>query len=466
MSGNVIDRFFRVRVRQGFSVYKILGIPVWRSKTLESSALGVLHGRRTFNAQDLDRAVAQYVDEHVKVGERCDAPGAGVAFLATELYDTGGHTECVKNLACLLSESYPLRIFLTRYDEAQRLAPKKIGEIREFSSIEGIDYRGYSFKRKLVDLYGKIIAFAPRVLFVFMHMDDVLGAALLSLLKKNTSIRIVYFNHGSHFPALGFSMSDLVLEGMPSTHYVTKHFRGVDRCHVVGLPSAMRGETRFISDDERSLIRKGWGADSGSLVSMTGCNSAKLFEGQDSPYFEMVKRLLAKEKRLIHVVVSSLSSDQRRIIERIFYGAPELSGRLVFERFRHDFDVFFQSCDVFIDSFPVSSALTYLDLMRNRVAFVAKINSENSLYSFHEYLDASYPFMHEEVEDVENSVLMLLRDEGKRASSVQANHQFYMRTYGKDATRKRYAEIIDNADSLDRLYDVAPDGSRYRFGEI
>jgi hypothetical protein len=70
--------------------------------------------------------------------------------------------------------------------------------ISEYAKIDGVDFDVQTFESDLISLYNKIVQFAPGVIFVYMHMICVLCAACLALLKKYTSIKIIYFNHGSH----------------------------------------------------------------------------------------------------------------------------------------------------------------------------------------------------------------------------------------------------------------------------
>ena len=96
----------------------------------------------------------------------------------------------------------------------------------------------------------------------------------------------------------------------------------------------------------------------------------------------MIKRLLSKEKNLKHVIISQFDKNQQKIIDEIFAGSVE-KNRLTIIPYQTEFDKYFQCADLFIDSFPVGAALTQVDLMRNKVASVVKINKDNAYFSFH-----------------------------------------------------------------------------------
>lgn len=424
--------------------------------------------RMSFDLRALDKKVSWLADlvydsrkdDFLKVG---GLNNEGVCFLATELYDSGGHTECLRALIESLAPYFKLKLVLAHLGKTERLAPVKLSKIRDYCSVSGTQEMSDDFSGRVVTLFNEIVAASPKVLFSYVHMGDILGATVLSLVKSKTDIKILFFNHGSHVPALAFSFVDLVIEGMPSTHYLTKEFRGVDRGCVLGLQSLAVGETVYFSDKERTEVRKGWRVSPEELVTMTGCSSAKLFDGKKSPYFEMILRLLLRLPNLKHVVVSSLSRKQRKIVKRIFRRHSDAFKRLVFAPMRPDYDILFQSCDVFIDSFPVSSALTQIDLMRNRVPSVVKINAANAAYSFHEYLPSNYPYMFSDVAKLEEAVVYLLLNKGERERVVDINYNHFLEKYEKNRVRDRYIEIIRNADQLEKFYEPSPVGAEYSF---
>lgn len=176
---------------------------------------------------------------------------------------------------------------------------------------------------------------------------------------------------------------------------------------------------------------------------MSGASSYKFFDENGSEYFEMIKRLLQKEPLLKHIVISEFNSEQKAVIDRIFALNAEAKKRLIFVPYRPDFDILFQCADVFIDSFPVSSALTQIDLMRNKIASVVKINRDKPEFSFHEYQMPDYPYMFEDVKDMEKAICELLYDENKRKEIIEKNYRYWLSTYESSVVRDKYVEIIE-----------------------
>lgn len=458
---------WKIKYTNRYVKYQLFGLTLFKKKSEIFHILRKFKETKQFNLQFLDREIAGVADriyeQNTSVFPARSGSTQRVAFLATELSDGGGHTECVRSLSRLLSEEYELGLFLINRDHTVSCAQKKLKDIAEHTAIMGLPKPTCKFTNDLMALYSQVMDFNPKVIFLFFHMDDVLSAALCHLLQRHSQIKLIYFNHGSHFKALGFSFCDLVIEGMPVTHYVTKHFRGIDKCRVMGLPSMRKENIKYFSQEEKKLVRESLGIKTGNQFTLSGGSAYKFFDAQGSEYFTMIKDLLQKELRLQHVVVSQFSTKQLTVIEDIFHGAVEARKRLIFTGFTPHFDLLFQACDLFIDSFPVSAALTQVDLMRNKVPTIVKINSENALLSFHEYLPENYPYMFDNPQDMTAGILRLLHDESERRRMVEALYNHYLSHYEGEAVLRAYREIIENSDNLNQFYQELDPGRVYRF---
>lgn len=453
---------WKIKYTNRYVKYQLFGLTLFKKKSEIFHILKKFKETKQFNLQYLDREIAVVADkiyeQNTSAFPNLSGSTQRVAFLATELSDTGGHTECVRSLSQLLSEEYELGLFLINKDETVSSAPKKMKDIADNTSLMGLPRPTCKFTEDLIALYNQVVDFNPKVIFLFFHMDDILSAALCHLLQRHSRIKLIYFNHGSHCKALGFSFCDLVIEGMPVTHYVTKHFRGIDKCRVMGLPSVRKENIKHFSQKEKNLVRESLGIQPGNHFTLSGGGGYKFFDARGSEYFTMIKDLLQKESRLQHVVVSEFSSKKMAVIEDIFRDAVEARGRLIFTGFTPNFELLFQACDLFIDSFPVSAALTQIDLMRNKVPTIVKINSENALLSFHEYLPEKYPYMFDNIQDMTAGVLRLLHDKSERRLVVEALYNHFLSHYEGEAVLRAYRELIEKSDNLSQFYqELDPD---------
>jgi hypothetical protein len=344
-----------------------------------------------------------------------------LGILATSLHDTGGHTESIVNLVASLPPETERKVFLSRLDVAWRTAPKKRKRILEFARIEGA-YRARS-------LFQKITEFAPQAIVAFIHPDDIVTVQVLALLKKYSDIKILFYNHASDLPCLGMSFADLILDSMPSTTALTREER-----HLANTT-----EFGFFGPRLEDLQVEG----APQFLTMSGCAAHKIFEGEESPYLELVRRLLERHGELRHVLLANLDTRQKNILSNIFKNSSALE-RLTVLAPSANYKSIFKSACVFIDSFPESSDLTMIDLMGLKIPFVSMVSEKNPLFAFHEFLPPGYPYLFKTVQDMEHGIETLLQNASEREKVVESNFRYFLEHFeGKNAARK-IMRILEN----------------------
>lgn len=444
----------------GFRV-SVLGIRLFKYRTPLHKCVRNFKKANRLNCLAFDEVIAQEAKKIDVLPTSTETKGDKILFLASEFYESGGHSKCVLNLAKLLQADYKAHVFLTRLHNTEQNAPVLLEHLKPWASVEGTDLGFLDYQKQIKTAFEHIVQVAPKVVFVFAHMDDVFSTLLLALIKQHTSIKIIYFNHGSHFPALGFAFADLVLEGMPTTHYVTKHFRGIDKCHVVGLPDQAKEEIVYISHEEKVHLRQSLGLAPHHRVLMSAGASYKFFDGETSPYFQMLNEMLSQDESLHWVIFSEFNPTQDAIIKQHIDAKNQ--NRLKIRPFTPQYRAYFQACDVYVDSFPVSGALMQVELMGLKVPSVVKINRGNALTSFHEYFEPSYPYLCENVDAMKAGILDLLSHSEKRQAAVEQNFQHYLSHYEAEAVRQKYKALIDGSDRLSDFYDTLDESLTYRF---
>lgn len=456
-------KFFKIKERNQYYVYKFLGITFYKKKKFLGDIKAEFKKNKSFNCLEFDKKIADVVDCTFakKNFQKNTINPNRIAFLATEFGDMGGHTECVRSLTQLLSEKYEIKTFLTKINRSYQSAPTKMALIAKNSQIWGINQDSETnLPKKLKDLFDEINRFSPKVIFVFMHMDDCLACALLYILHKNTDIKIIYNNHGSHWPALGFLFADAVTFQLPATQWVNQNYRGIDKGINLNLSDDRKKDIINLGREEIMKIRHKLNIADDEFFSLSGASSYKFFDNNHSPYFEMIKDLLAKEPKLKHVVITKLSQEEKKIVNHIFYKSPERK-RLKFINFTPEYSRIFQSCDVFIDSFPIGSALTHVELMKHKKVSVVKINSENALFSFHEFFPKDYPYMFTSVEKMEEAILYLLHNKKEIRKTGQKLWQHFLTTFEGNYVKNQHIRIIENAQNLEKFFVHINDNAPY-----
>ena len=342
-----------------------------------------------------------------------------IALFATEIYDMGGSTELLKNLSQVLSKEYKIKLFLTKKTKSEQNTVKKMPEIKKYMIIGGIDFYCKNEKVLLSQFLRQLQEFSPSILITFLHPEDTVATAILALVKRHTHTKVIFCNVASQYSVLGMSFADLIWEGMPSTAFVTQRYRGFKNTKSLGLCYLTKDRLPTFNEQDIAMAKKEIGIPENALCTMSGCNSYKLFENGKSPYLKMIKKLLEENECLWHVLIAEFYGEQKKILDEM-----DMPNRFILTDSKPNFKLYFKCADVFIDSFPMSSALTMVDLMSLKVPFVAFKNKENLVLSFHEYFSENYDYLFDNTSDMQTGIEKLLynKDEQKRITNKNFEH--------------------------------------------
>lgn len=433
--------------KNGINFY-IFFIPIFRLRNKVDILYKEIKENSDFDMRKFDEKISTLFPINKK--SRNDLSLNKIIYIATELYDSGGHSKCLLNQIKSLSNDYKQYLFLTHRTSTYNCAPMAMNTIEKHSKIIGFDVNRLFYEKQVIEIYNKILECGAKTIFVYIHQDDIFSAAVLSLIKRNTDINIIFFNHASHFPCIGMTFADLILEGMPSTQKITNKRRHLYNCKVIGLQSKAENETIYSTKDEIQEFRKKHGVKNNELLTISGGATYKFFNGNKSEYFEMIKDLLEARKNLKHIVMTRLQPQDAKTIDNIFKNSKEKS-RLILLPLSTEYEKYFQAADLYIDSFPVSSALTQIDLTRLKVATVVKINKEKPEYSFHEYMPPNYQYMYENVEDMKQGILNLVDNPCERQNIIKSNYEFWLKTYEANCVKQKFVEIINSFENEVKL---------------
>ncbi len=441
----------KIKRKKAQSWFYVFGLPLFRIKNDFDAILNDFAKNKDFDVGDLDRRIYDVVATYKNIDD-CEINPHRVAFLATKIYDMGGHTKWMRDMQKTLSANYDETLFLTTTGTSRKAAPQTLDYLQKISKIKMFNQFSCSFEKNIREIYNAIMAYAPQAVFVFIHPDDVIGTAVLALIKQHTKIKIFFVNHATHRPALSMSFADLILEETPSSAYVTQNLRKLKQTHIVGLISKPEAENPHFSDQEIAETRAKIGVPEGAICTMSGAASYKFFDNEHiSHYFEMIKKMLSEHSNVYHVVISEFRDFEKQTIQQIFADFPH-NERLILLPYQKNYELYFKCADLFIDSFPMSSALAFIDLMRLKVPYVVKINTENAALSFHEYQAADFPYMYKTIDEFYAGVDNLLADENKRLAMVENNYTHYLKHYEPKAALKILQKVIVCSD-FEQLYD-------------
>jgi len=327
-----------------------------------------------------------------------------------------------------IPKNYSTKLFLTKKSKTMRIAKKRMAEMANYTQIDGVNFSFLCEKMLLRQIFGKITDFSPKTIIVFMHPNDAFAAATLALLKKHTDIKILFVNFAAHHPSLGMSFADLILEMCPCNAFVTQKYRGLANTHIIWLAGESEENLPVFSEEQIKETRKKIGIPQNCVCSMTGCASYKLNFG----FLEFICRLLEKYENLCHVLITNLTDEQKQIVNN-----SKAQNRLLILNFTANYKPIFKCADFFIDSFPISNDLTMVDLMSLKVPFVSMINKKNIIQSFNEFVPKNYPYVFDNLEDLEGGVHKLFSDKEERKKIAEMNYEHFLNFFeGKKVTEK------------------------------
>jgi hypothetical protein len=383
----------------------------------------------------------------------------GVVVLATELYDTGGHTPVMNKFIDSIVDDYSVSLLLSRLHNSRVCAPLRHRDLEEKIFVGGVNDSRWHFKKNVSKLYRKIVETNASKVVVFTHPHDFLAVAVLALVKKHTSINVIFYNHADHLPSLAISLSDLVVNCRHSGVYITQYLRKISRTVKLPLQSLAKDETVYLTCDQQLSLRRGLGVQDDEQLTLSGFDGHKIFSDSHDQYLKLIKTLLMKRPNLKHVLISNLNEEQLSKIEQVFLDAPEARSRFLLKGMVSQFNELFQSCDLFIDSFPLGSALTHIDMMRNKKPTVVKINTENALYSFEDYLPKDYKYAFSNLDDMGRGIERLLDEPAEAQRVVEENYQHYLNTNEYSVVKKRYLDLLSDDSYKDCVEPIIEKGS-------
>jgi hypothetical protein len=418
-----------------------------------------------FNNSLLDREIENFALQlklKAKKNKK-ELESENIAFLATEFYEQGGHAVLARNILQNIPKNCNTALFLTKKNKTMKIAKKRMEEIASCAKIDGVDFSFMLEKRKLMQMFNKITSFSPKAIIAFMHMNDAFAAAILALLKKYADIKILFVNFAAHHPSLGMSFADLILEMSPYNAFVTQKYRGLANTHVIWLAGESEENLPIISDEQIKETKIRIGIPQNCFCTMTGCASYKLYSGKKSEFLELICRLLEKYENLCHVLITNLTEELKQIIDSVFQNS-KTKNRLLIMNFVANYKPIFKCADFFIDSFPISNDLTMIDLMSLKVPFVSMINRENIIQSFNEYMPQNYPYIFENVEDLERGVHKLFLDKDERNRIAKMNYEHFLNFFeGKKVTEKILK--LANCNDFSKLFCKINEQDYKNYGE-
>lgn len=324
-----------------------------------------------------------------------------VLILNTEIYDTGGHTECAIRYIEKTKENVYFYCVLFN-TKSMQTAPVKSEKIKSLVKDYTESDLSCGYADRVINVLNYIRKNKIGIIYSNIHMYDAMGCAVLAIVKKYfKDIKIIFWNHGDHFFALGTSFADEIYTRVKNGRALSAYLKDNKNCKY-GKFVINYDPSKNISEAEKSELREKLGVPQDAFVTMTGCVIDKI--GKE--YGQMIDKILKKNANIYHLFICPSYPQKEKELKNIFKN----NSRVILHPGTPEFDKYIQITDLYVDSFPQGSALTLFDFIKYKKPVVIKINEKEPIKSFEEYLYPNYEYAFKTSKEMIDGVSKLCND--------------------------------------------------------
>ena len=267
-----------------------------------------------------------------------------VLFIATELYDTGGHTKLLENIAKFENDiGSNVTLFVTRQSISN--LPKRITSKQNiFKKIICICTLPIN---QQIERLRKAIDSSVRVYNV-QHPDDIIAPIALSLRQYHNT---TYVNHTDHLFWVGAHFCDRILNIRPYAAKLTLERRNAEIPSIVIPIKVALVEHDMTRSEAKNLL----GLTENNTVLLTISEFYKIFPEHEYNFLELVEEILTKYPYIHYYFVGITESDFIRVTNRKPPKNLYLLGRL------EDISVYQYAADIYLEGMPMNSLTACID---------------------------------------------------------------------------------------------------------
>lgn len=347
--------------------------------------------------------------------------------VATEVYETGGHTRVIEDIVRAFPQCRHTLILTDVADNylGNRLHLGFLKERYEALGLEVVYLKKSSLTARAQECATLLREFAPQAIFLFAHHFDTVANAAIS---GQSAPRVLYVHHCDHNPGLGATRSDYIhLDVSPPAHELCKSIPALSPIFL-GLSIADSG-------------RVAAAADRAGLVGVT-CATAYKYTGRcEFSYAEFLAAMFAEGvEKLFHIgevpqaqqdqiraEIRALRQDERRI--EFVGNVPSLAQSL--KQIAPDF---------FLCSYPVGGGKAMIEAMSVGLPTISP-RAPTTLPLICADLSMGVSLTIEKLEEVP-AAFKKLRAEKQELG--ERNREMFDRHYSMTAFHRKLSELILN----------------------
>ncbi len=363
-------------------------------------------------------------------------------YIASHLYDTGGHSRVLKDWISILSHYFTTQyVYITNVMNEDTFAPYIMSKLEQNGAIiKQLSWKD-SYIERIRELEEWIKEDAPDVIILFIHPNDVITVSTLLSFKDLPCI--IFFNHADHSFWLGKSVADLFVEFRDEGARVSKELRKIpdDRLTVIPLTTEVRPQNA-----KRSTFQ----LPEAGTVSVSVGGFAKVLGDPDLDWFNTISNLLRLAPGHYHLFITTPPS--KDVLDRYLPEEEDIRKRFIITGPFSDLGPAYGVADFLIETFPLAGGAVRIEAMACKLPIVAFHNKKLPTLTRMDTLPPDYPFLAFTGEQIIEYSLKFIQDPELRSKMGSRLYEYYKENFSPERIGERLISLMEKGMSDFRSY--------------
>jgi tetratricopeptide (TPR) repeat protein len=373
-----------------------------------------------------------------------------IGYIASQLWDTGGHCEALMQWAnCLRSEFDRQYVYLTNVSGTPSNFAGLAKKLRSIGVvIRNLPHWG-SFEKRINLLVELLNRDRLQHLALFIHPEDVITVTALSKLGRKPPT--LFFNHTDRNFWLGRNVIDYLVDWRKVGSEFSKKNRKISNSCIVPLTTNMKP-----TESQKSSI----GIPDDCTLSLSVGYFYKITCDDDYDYFGTIETILARHPNHYHVLLTN--KPEGGDIDSYLCGSKEIRKRFIIRELQADLTPYYGAADFLIETFPNIGGTIRTEAMACAIPIVAFHNVKTTMISDTDALDPSYPYMSETEEEVIKDSSLFIENSGLRRNVGRELNRRFQGYFSPEKIRGLLVDILSGTQELSIIEPV----TNYRIGDL
>ncbi|MEY4703124.1 MAG: hypothetical protein RIR96_1021 [Bacteroidota bacterium] len=305
-------------------------------------------------------------------------------YLASTLFEVGGHTRCLMNTISHLPEQEHTVILTRQYKNI----PPAVSDFFTTHNVKVICLDKLDGLMKKVETIRKhILEIKPAKVFSFHHPDDLIPVLSIT---GSRSFQSVLYNHADHVYSLGAHLFDKHIDFRKTGARISSLGKNVKAVNVVPLP-LLKKETIM-----NASISEKWEQYDYVVGTLTNISKVKPYQNTET-ILEVMMNLAHQYKNLLFLIIGIDTDTTEKSVGKKVPCNLKCLGVVP------NPDAYYQKLDFFLEPFPVGSGLGILEACQYGAI---------PLFGKHPVrLCSTFEVFHEEIQKMFDPELVILKQE-------------------------------------------------------